>query len=82
MLIPKISNPTNLANLCPISLCNVVYKIASKVIANRLKPFLPLIISDTQSAFIPGRHIFDNIIISYEISYSMLSQRIVMVRWL
>jgi hypothetical protein len=75
VLILKVSNPESLKDLRPISLCNVLYKIASKVIAARLKVILLEIISQNQSAFIPGRLITDNVLVAYELTHFLQNKR-------
>jgi hypothetical protein len=75
VLIPKVANPKKLKDLRPISLCNVVYKIASKVLSNRLKLVLPDIISLNQSDFVSGCLITDNVLLAYEMTHFLQNKR-------
>jgi hypothetical protein len=70
-LIPKIKGDNSADKLCPISLCNVIYKIISKLIASRLKPILSLIISQEQGGFVEGRKIMDGIVVAHEAIHSL-----------
>ncbi|XP_074328140.1 uncharacterized protein LOC141666056 [Apium graveolens] len=66
-LIPKVLAPTRMQDFRPISLCMVAYKCISKVLAARLKAVMPFIVHQSQSAFIPGRSISDNILMAHEL---------------
>ena len=68
-LIPKINCPSKMSEFWPISLCNVSYKIVSKVLANRLKPILSTIVSENQSVFVPSRLLIDNVPVAFEIMH-------------
>ena len=70
-LIPKIKYPFSVHDFCLISLCNVLYKKFSKVLANRLKKILSNIISEHQSAFTKNQSIFYNILVAFETLHSM-----------
>lgn len=65
-LIPKEEGENSLERYHPISLSNVIYRIISKIIANRLKPLFPLLLYPSQSSYVEGRKYFYNIILSHE----------------
>ena len=67
VLLPKFQGAEQISDFRPISLSNSLYLIFAKVLANRLRGVLPLLISPFQSAFIPGRQMADNIVLAEEI---------------
>lgn len=71
VLILKVDNPVYLKNFRPISLCNMVYKVITKVIVNRLRTFLDDLIFPLQSNFIPKRGTSDNAILAQEVVHFM-----------
>ena len=76
-LIPKKMQPMIPQDFRPISLCNVIYKVIAKSLADRLKPRLPNFIDHSQAVFIKNRHISSNIVISItqEIIHSLVENR-------
>ena len=66
-LVPKKSDSLEMRDFRPIACCNVIYKVVSKIIANRLKRILPRIISANQSAFIKGRLLLENVLLASEL---------------
>ena len=66
-LVPKVPNPGSMHDYRPISCCNTIYKCISKIIAARIKHCIPDIISPSQSAFVQGRTIADNVLITQDL---------------
>ena len=68
---PKKEGANNLESFHPIALCNVVYKIITRLIADRLKICLLVVISEEQGGFVVGKKILDGIVIGSEVIHSM-----------
>ncbi|GJU10631.1 hypothetical protein Tco_1133027 [Tanacetum coccineum] len=69
-LIPKVAIPLKINDYRPISCCNVLFKCISKIISNRIKDNLIGLVSLNQSAFVPGRRISDNILLTQELMHN------------
>jgi hypothetical protein len=70
-LIPKCLGPETLSQFRPISLCNTVYKIVTKIIVSRLRPIMGNLVSPFQAAFVPGKRGLDNVVIAQELIHSI-----------
>ena len=70
-LIPKCPNPKSLNIFRPISLCNSIYKVVTKIIVGRLRTFLDKLVSPNQTAFMPGRRGLDNVVVAQELIHSL-----------
>ncbi|VVA40999.1 PREDICTED: reverse mRNAase, partial [Prunus dulcis] len=66
-LVPKVERPMFMNQLRPISLCNTLYKVVSKILVARLRPCMTKLVSPNQVSFVPGRQITDNIIVAQEV---------------
>nr|XP_023912831.1 uncharacterized protein LOC112024429 [Quercus suber] len=74
-LIPKVASPQKISRFKQIRLCNVVYKIISKVLANRLKNILKEVIDESQSAFVLRRSIIENVLVAFETMHYINQKR-------
>lgn len=74
-LIPNVPHSETITQFRPINLCNVNYKILTKILVQRIQPFVSKLIGEEQASFVPGRQITNNIVIVQEIVHSMHSQK-------
>ncbi|PKI40541.1 hypothetical protein CRG98_039056 [Punica granatum] len=75
VLIPKVELPETVHNFRPISLCNVPYKLITKLVANRLQGYMAKLVFPNQVNLVVGRHIQDNIVIAQEMVHTMSRMR-------
>lgn len=74
-LIPKGETPKLLNQFRSISLCNVLVKVVSQILANRMKPIMEKLTGEHQSSFIPGRSTIDNIIEAQELVHTLMKKK-------
>ena len=74
-LILKVAHPELIIQFRPISLCNTLYKLLSRIIVQRLKPYIAKVINPCQGGFMPGRRTSDNIILVQEVIRTLKSRQ-------
>lgn len=67
ILVPKMETPKTTSDFLPISILNLIPKLISKILSNRLRLILPDLISPFQTAFVHGRQIFENFVTTREL---------------
>ena len=75
LLIPKCQHPETFGSYRPISLCNSVYKVVTKIVVGRIRPLLNKLVSPVQTAFVLSRRGLDNIIIAQKLIHSIDNKR-------
>lgn len=76
VVLPKVPQPLVAHYFRPISCCNTIYKCISKLLCQRIKAVLPHIIDQSQGAFVKGRELLYNVLISQDIARSYLRKHV------
>ena len=68
-LVPKVPHPESPSQFRHISCCNVLYKVITKILANRIKPMLSGLVNKAQATFVDERSIGDNVLLTQELVF-------------
>ena len=75
VFIPKVAHLELITQFRPISLCNTLYKLLSRIIVHQLKPYMAEAINPCQAGFVLGRRTNDNIIIIQKAIRTLISRQ-------